>query len=335
MIENLKIKKIDKEILKAIRDNRVRILQNKRLFELNPIICDFHSHSIYSDGTATIKELHRWQKKAGIDFLVVTDHNTLAQKSDCQQFADMYYGIEISNHGHHIIALGLEKEMSWTGHLAQMVKKVKEKGGLPIVIHPVGWYKNLYPVEKIAEIEKVNSPFIIEIANAAGQFLNYWDVTDQETIKFWDRLLSKGKRVIGVAGSDSHIPIQLGEVYNGVLAQKLTTKEIMKALTKGNLFVTNGPFALLRCKDCLMGARVRCVDLVELELVLCDNIGLEKALLISEGKVVQEFTLKSKKKMKIIYKVNRRHKGNTYYRLEVYSVDGKRCYTNPIWIERG
>ena len=38
----------------------------------------FHLHSTYSDGTGTIPEIVRDAKKAGLDWIIITDHNCLA-----------------------------------------------------------------------------------------------------------------------------------------------------------------------------------------------------------------------------------------------------------------
>ena len=41
-----------------------------------------HVHSIYSDGTGTIPEIAKAASELGLDFVMMTDHNTLKPKHD-------------------------------------------------------------------------------------------------------------------------------------------------------------------------------------------------------------------------------------------------------------
>ena len=41
-------------------------------------LCDLHTHSIFSDGTSSPKELFSLAKEAGLSAVALTDHNTIA-----------------------------------------------------------------------------------------------------------------------------------------------------------------------------------------------------------------------------------------------------------------
>ena len=44
-----------------------------------------HIHSVYSDGTGTVKEIINYAREVGLDYLILTDHNTVkALKEGCE-----------------------------------------------------------------------------------------------------------------------------------------------------------------------------------------------------------------------------------------------------------
>lgn len=36
-----------------------------------------HIHSVYSDGTGTVEEIINYAREVGLDYLILTDHNTV------------------------------------------------------------------------------------------------------------------------------------------------------------------------------------------------------------------------------------------------------------------
>lgn len=47
---------------------------------MNNLYCDFHSHTINSDGSSSIEELIELAKKANIGVLAITDHDTYDER---------------------------------------------------------------------------------------------------------------------------------------------------------------------------------------------------------------------------------------------------------------
>ena len=41
------------------------------------VVFDHHSHTIYSDGTLTVRQNVEWHKVMGYNALAITDHNTI------------------------------------------------------------------------------------------------------------------------------------------------------------------------------------------------------------------------------------------------------------------
>ena len=75
-----------------------------------------HIHSIYSDGSGTMSEIIEAGQSTDLDFIVVTDHDTLeAKTSGWEGWHDhllVLVGEEVAHRSQHCLALGLEEEIS-------------------------------------------------------------------------------------------------------------------------------------------------------------------------------------------------------------------------------
>jgi len=69
-----------------------------------------HIHTTHSDGGGTVADIESAAAAAGLDFVIVTDHNSLAAKPR-EGYGDTgvltIVGTEISNHEGHLLAVGL------------------------------------------------------------------------------------------------------------------------------------------------------------------------------------------------------------------------------------
>lgn len=100
-----------------------------------------HIHTKYSDGTGTIEEIARDAKKAGLDWIIITDHNTLAGLKNGEE--GWYNGVavivgnEISPKDcNHYLAIGITEELPDNLSPEEYIKEVKTQGGIGFVAHP-------------------------------------------------------------------------------------------------------------------------------------------------------------------------------------------------------
>ncbi|MCR4881820.1 MAG: PHP domain-containing protein [bacterium] len=96
-----------------------------------------HIHTKYSDGTGDIYEISKAAKKAGLDWIIITDHNNF----ECEEgiFNDIYVirGEEISPHGgDHYLALGINNQIEPNKDVQININKVREQGGFGFAAHP-------------------------------------------------------------------------------------------------------------------------------------------------------------------------------------------------------
>lgn len=185
-----------------------------------------HIHSLFSDGTGEIPEIAKYAEESGLDFLMITDHNTLR---GLEEGFEKWYGktlcligceINDKENKNHYLAFGIDEAYSTRLSAKEYVKKVKEAGGIGFLAHPHEKRNHMkehppYPWVDWT-IEDFNG---IEIWNHMSEWME--NLTEQnkynsflhplrsivapppETLKLWDELNLK-RKVVGFGGVDAH-----------------------------------------------------------------------------------------------------------------------------------
>jgi hypothetical protein len=297
--------------------------------------CDLHSHSTHSDGGYCVNELNTWVEHAGLDLVAVTDHHTLSQTPECETFPKLWAGIEVSAFHHHVVVLSPQNNVAdHYDSLKDMLKEIKNSGGLPFIAHPCGWYKHPYTYDAIQEIEHLGNTFIIEIGNGAGNMFNYFDVTDADAMTLWDRLLVDGKKVIGLGNTDAHMAYQLGILWNGILCDTLEYRGVLNAIEQGHLFVSDGPICLMEVEGRTIGDTITSnTEMLHVKVACYDIEGIANLRVIKNGEIIQDQHFNGDTSVEIAF-TDIMIEDRGYYRAESYSVDKRRAYTNPIFIRK-
>jgi hypothetical protein len=101
----------------------------------------YHVHTTRSDGQGTTGEVARAAKAAGLDFVVLTDHNDFTPPAPAWvEGVLLVPGLEISTSAGHLVAFGMERPLE--GMSAWMppgdaVRAVAAAGGTAVLAHPV------------------------------------------------------------------------------------------------------------------------------------------------------------------------------------------------------
>jgi hypothetical protein len=103
--------------------------------------CVVHVHSTYSDGTATVPELLDAARQAGVEALLLTDHDTLGARRHGWEGEHggvfLLAGHEVSPAGGHYLAFGLGCEVAHAGRSpAAIAAAVRAAGGVGFAAHP-------------------------------------------------------------------------------------------------------------------------------------------------------------------------------------------------------
>src|SRR5437588_3575646 len=110
--------------------------------QTHDLACVLHLHSTFSDGTGTVPEIVRAARRAGVDVVLLTDHDTLkARDRGYEGWHDdvlLLVGEEVSPRGgDHYLAFGLEEPIDHRGMgPAEIVRAVVDAGGFGFAAHP-------------------------------------------------------------------------------------------------------------------------------------------------------------------------------------------------------
>lgn len=100
-----------------------------------------HVHTTYSDGTATVHEVLSSARAAGVDAVLVTDHDSLRARHDGWEGLHdgvlLLVGTEVTQKRGHYLAFGVDREIAHAGRSARDVAAaVRAAGGVGFAAHP-------------------------------------------------------------------------------------------------------------------------------------------------------------------------------------------------------
>lgn len=193
---------------------------------MNEYIGAVHIHSTFSDGTGKVNEIAEIASDVGLDFIILTDHNTLRAKNEgYEKFYDntfLLVGCEINDkeNKNHYIAVGIDEPPSTRLPAKEYVNQVKKAGGIGFLAHPHEKRDSLpeHPPYPWTAWD-VNEYTGIEIWNHMSEWmeglteenkyqsfvhpLRTIQAPPKETLEFWDTV-SLEKHVTGIGGIDAH-----------------------------------------------------------------------------------------------------------------------------------
>lgn len=211
---------------------------------------NLHSHTVHSDGTYTVEERAQASAQFGLDFLAITDHNTISHHQEVDRWPDgitPIRGSEVTTFHGHINCFGLSKPIDWRDDArgdgaAAIVDQAHRQGAIVSINHPNAfgdpWCSSCHWDYARADYSTFDA---IEIWNGGWADVE----TDNEgALAFWTDLLDAGLRPTGIAGTDSHSPkddddATLGSTY--VHATDPSEASIIDGIRRGRVFLSRGP----------------------------------------------------------------------------------------------
>lgn len=202
---------------------------------------DLHSHTIHSDGNWTEEALADAAEEEGLDFLVVTEHNTLSRKLQSRPNLKVYTGVELTTMFGHFGVFPLENFTSFffgdIESLARELEKKEKQGKTVVANHPFAACKWCGIPSSLRETSKT-----IEIWNSD------FSEEDKKAVELLHAHCEKGDFPVVVGGSDTHRFDQkpgyptthvFGEVDN-----------VSAAMASGATMVSRGPGVSLPVLSC-------------------------------------------------------------------------------------
>lgn len=318
---------------------RDRIAATKALVGWSGWRGDMHLHTNHSDGAGTVSELVQYRDHIGLDFIFVTDHWGVTQKRDCVRHERCWWGQEPGIKHHHLGILGIDRKFEPRREsLAEDYTAAVEHGGFPFIPHPTGWFPSTrYTEEQIQSLDELGNHFTMEIINGANQIFDCWDITDEMSVELWDRHLAQGKFVTAMGNTDAHLVEAVGDVWTGVLADELTSEGVIDALKQGRAIVSDGPIADLTVEAdgtsiAGIGGTLHTPKRpLTLRVLAADSAGLQEVRLIRDGTPMKEWYPRGEQALSTSL-ADPDGGAKHYYRLECRATDGRRAFTNPVYI---
>jgi len=219
-----------------------------------------HIHSVYSDGTGKIEEIAKAAYDSDLDFIMMTDHNTIKPKEEGYEkwlnnvMVIIGYEVNDMNNKNHYLTFGLDEvigtyQVLENGELGcklpakEYVKQIKEKGGIGFLAHPDEERNHLPQHPSYPWTEETEDYTGIEVWNHMSEWIEGMDENNKldrflhplksiiappaRTLKRWDNTAIK-RHVTGIGGVDAHALKQnvLGFFEVEIFAYKVLFKSI-------------------------------------------------------------------------------------------------------------
>ncbi len=248
-----------------------------------------HIHSTYSDGTGKIEDIAQAAFDSGLDFIMMTDHNTLKPKDDGYEkwinnvMVLIGYEVNDMDNKNHYLVFGLDEiigsyQVLDNGELGcklpakEYVRQIKEKGGIGFIAHPdeqrlitaghVAYPWTQWDTEDFTGIEIWNhmSEWIegMNEQNKLDRFLHPLKSIispPQKTLARWD-ILAQKRHISAIGSIDAHAFKQnlLGFFEVEIFAYKVLFKSIRTHVLVKEEFDINNKENFSKYKNSILSA---------------------------------------------------------------------------------
>jgi hypothetical protein len=223
---------------------------------------DFHAHtSASSDGEYPPKLLVEIARVEGLDFLSITDHNTIRGLTKLGDDLDFLVipGMEFTLDRGHFNVFGVKESHTWLEQvgngetvaplpdryatISELLAHTAGEGLLNSINHPL-----LHPWHWQFSTTNLGFVHCVELWNDL-----YWPgnkFANPKTVDLWTNWLNAGFRVTAIGGSDYHYPPKpelglpgerLTQPTTYVYAENLSAASVMEGVRKGRVYITKGP----------------------------------------------------------------------------------------------
>jgi hypothetical protein len=237
---------------------------------MEELISNLHMHTVYSDGKGTHADLALAAAKAGVDILIVTDHNVLVNGvegyyKDGDRRVLLLTGEEIHDRTRlpqksHLLVIGANRELtSYAQNPQLLIDAARNSEGLSFLAHPyedalpmfgeeaITWedwqtsgYTGLEIWNGLSELKTViKSPLEAMFYGLFPQYVAHQP--SAQTLAKWDHLLAAGNRIVAVGGSDAHaLKIRIGPIQRTIFPYEfhfgsINTHLLVPKLLSGDL----------------------------------------------------------------------------------------------------
>ena len=220
---------------------------------------NLHTHTLNSDGDSTPDDVVRWYREHGYNFVTITDHNYLTSVDGLNALhgADDKFvvikGEEVTDRfgDKPIHVNGLDPASfikppggrSVVAMVQNMIDAIRAARGVPSINHPnYGW---AISADELGQVQRTR---LFEVFNGHPLVNNLGGGGVPGLEETWDRILSSGKLLYGIAVDDAHYfkrpedktAPRPGFGWVHVRAARLEPRAIADALERGEFYSSTG-----------------------------------------------------------------------------------------------
>lgn len=319
---------------------------------------DFHVHSNVSiDGDYPPTLVAEIAKAEGLDFIAITDHNTIGAYTEFKDDLDFLVipGLEVTLDKGHFNVFGMEEWHAWMEGICgdkptvslpgkyqssnELVGQIASKGLLNSInhplLHPWAWLYGDTELQHIRCVELWNDLYWPDHVHA-----------NPKAVAMWTDWLNDGHRITAIGGSDYHYPPRpeenkygerLGMPTTYVYAEQLSMAGILEGLRNRRAYVT-------------LGAQIHFqAEMNGISYTIGDDLGIQdgeirfaaailykpatmQVNLVKNGDVVASERVKGKE-ASLKFREQVAPAQSAWYRLDIYDLEGEPlAVTNPVFV---
>ena len=209
------------------------------------MLIDLHAHTWprSHDSVLNPDDLVERAKRAGLDAIVFTEHDTLWDERSVREMAEKHHfivlaGVEISTDDGHMLVFGIDKYVFGMHRSDQLARYVEEAGGTMVAAHPyrrqMPWYvRNQEEYEQALERASRNPAYrfcdALEEINGRGS----------EKENAFAKALCDRMGMPGTAGTDSHAIQDIGKCATYFEREIRDTRELIEEIKAGRFYAVD------------------------------------------------------------------------------------------------
>ena len=207
---------------------------------------NLHMHTTVSDGRLDPISAREEYRKAGYDFIAVTDHwqmseNVPSKDGSMLELSGVEYdtGDMVHTKVFHILGIGMNRPAFETKDHnippQKIIDSIREAGGIAILAHPTWSIMNPDDISKCKGIAGA------EIYNTVSN-VDYFNGRRSDASHYFDIWADNGCLVRPFASDDCHM-YEGEQTQNFIMvkAKELTREAILSAIEKGDFYASQGP----------------------------------------------------------------------------------------------
>jgi hypothetical protein len=289
--------------------------------------CALHAHTTNSDGELAPEALTRRYEALGYDVLAITDHWVRTEAPSTEKLlviasTELNALAPTRADDAHVLALGIDVDPVVPdldfAPLPEVVAWVTDHGGVPYLAHT--YWSGLRPehwegCEGLVGIEVWNTACELELGRGDASL-------------HWDEALERGRLLYALATDDSHHPEHdAGVAWTWVRARERTKAAVLDALRDGAFYASMGP-TIEHVAVADGEVTIRCSPAASATLYA----GRSRGARTNNGFEHRAEVLERDAAGLITAVRLERPFRQPYGRIVVTDENGKRAWTNPLWI---